>query len=87
MLHFFIAFNAASFFCIAARFAPGILNAPVTAGVLYGWAVFLVMNFVVVPLSARPKRPYTAVGVVGQLLIHAVWVGLPISFSASHFLK
>jgi hypothetical protein len=87
VLHFLIAFSAASFFCIAARFVPEILNAPVAAGVLYGWAVFLVMNFVVVPLSARPKRPFTVVGAVGQLLIHALWVGLPISLSASHFLK
>jgi hypothetical protein len=87
MLHFLIAFIAATVFCVAARFVPELLRSPFAAGILYGVAVFLVMNFVVLPLSARPKRPVTAVGIVAQLLIHALWVGLPISLSASHFLK
>jgi uncharacterized membrane protein YagU involved in acid resistance len=87
ILHFLIAFVAAAFFCVGVRFARGVLNAPVAAGVLYGFVVFLVMNFIVIPLSARPKRPFTVSGVVGQLLIHALWVGLPISLSASHCLK
>jgi hypothetical protein len=41
------------------------------------------MNLVVLPLSAAPKRQVTKRGVFIQLIIHMLFVGLPIALSAS----
>jgi uncharacterized membrane protein YagU involved in acid resistance len=83
LLHFLIAFIAASVFCLAAHYIPWMLRVPIVAGVLYGIAVFLVMSLVVLPRSAMPKRRVTRAGIISQLIIHMLFVGLPISLSAS----
>ncbi|MEK6335656.1 MAG: hypothetical protein AABM67_11955 [Acidobacteriota bacterium] len=54
----------------------------VICGILYGLCVYLVMNFVVLPLSALPfKMPYPWPSVVGGLLIHMFGIGLPIALA------
>ncbi len=83
LLHFGIAFSAATVFCFAARYVPVLLRFPVTAAALYGIAVFLVMNLIVLPLSAMPKRRVTRRGIAIQLAFHIFLIGLPISLSAS----
>ncbi|CAM1000125.1 DUF1440 domain-containing protein [Rhodanobacter sp. Root179] len=42
----------AAIFVIAARRLPGLLRRWVTSGIAYGVVIFVVMNYVVVPLSA-----------------------------------
>jgi uncharacterized membrane protein YagU involved in acid resistance len=86
VLHFTIALGAACVFCVGSTFLPVLLRSPVIAGGLYGIVVFLVMNLVVLPLSAMPKRPVAAAVVATQLLIHVLFVGLPISLAASRIL-
>jgi hypothetical protein len=83
LLHFVIAFSAATVFCVAALSMPGLLRFPVIAGAVYGVVVFVVMNLVVLPLSAMPKRQSSTAVIVTQLIIHVVCVGLPISLVAS----
>jgi uncharacterized membrane protein YagU involved in acid resistance len=85
-LHFTIALGAAGVFCLAATFVPLVLRSPIIAGALYGVAVFLAMNLIVLPLSAMPKRPSNAAVFVTQIIIHILFVGLPISLTASRFL-
>ena len=51
-LHFLIAFVMALVYVLASRRLPTLTARPVLMGVLYGLALYLVMNFVVVPLSA-----------------------------------
>ena len=46
----------AAIFVLAARRAPILLRRPLISGALYGVAIFVVMNFVVVPLSAAWPR-------------------------------
>jgi hypothetical protein len=87
LTHFVIAFSAAGVFCLTALHVDFLLRFPVAAGVLYGIAVFLFMNLIVRPLSRVPKRPVTRTGVLSQVIIHMVFVGLPISLSAAHFLQ
>jgi hypothetical protein len=87
LLHYLIAFTAAAVFCYSATWIPWLIRSPLTAGLVYGILVFLVMNLIVVPLSARPKRPVSPAGVVIQLLIHIFCVGLPVSLTAAHFLR
>ena len=49
------------------------------AGLAYGIVVYVVMTFVVVPLSAlAPARPAPLAAHVQGLLVHMACVGLPI---------
>ena len=55
--------------------------------IFWNW-VFLVMNLIVLPLSAiHFKGPYTLRGLIQGLLIHMICIGLPISFSVRQFSK
>jgi hypothetical protein len=83
VLHFLIAFIWATIFCLAALFIPWMLGWPAVAGILYGIAIYTIMNLVVLPLSATPKRQLTRLSVFIQLIIHMLFVGLPIALSAS----
>jgi len=83
LLHFLIAFTWATIFCLAALFVPWMLRWPAVAGIIYGIAIYTIMNLVVLPLSAAPKRKVTKLGVIIQLIIHMLFVGLPITLSAS----
>ena len=87
-LHFFIAMSAAVVFNLVSKKLDFLLHHPLICGLFYGIAVFLVMNLVVLPLSAiHFKGPYTLRGLVQGLLIHMICIGLPISYSARQFSK
>ena len=58
-LHFLIATVATIVFYLASRRLLFLLERPVHFGLLYGIAVYLFMNFVVLPLSRIPPRPMT----------------------------
>jgi len=85
--HFLIAVTAAAVFYAASRRIRFMTERPVLAGLLYGEVVYLVMNLVVVPLSAIGKFPgrltwqHMVTGPVGHLFL----VGLPISLAVHHF--
>lgn len=76
-LHFFIAFVVVLTFYLASRRAPVLTRYAVVSGLLYGLVVYVVMNFVVVPLSAASAAPPPVPVLVNGLLIHAFGVGLP----------
>ena len=82
-LHFFIAFCMALAYVLAAKRLPVLTARPVLMGVLYGVVLFLVMNFVVVPLSAIGWRPMTLWGAVRALAPHVVFVGPAIALAAA----
>jgi hypothetical protein len=85
LFHFVIAFAAASVFYGFSRKLPILLDRPFFSGLFYGIAVHLFMSRIVVPLSAAPKREFSAKAFLIQLVIHIFCVGLPISFTVSHF--
>ena len=87
-LHFFIALSAAAVFYGASRRLTFLKEHPLVCGMFYGIAVHLVMQFIVLPLSALHARgPYQYHGFVQGLLIHMVLIGLPISFSVRRFAR
>jgi hypothetical protein len=87
-LHFFIAFSAAAVYYAASRKLEFLKQHPIVCGLYYGIAVFLVMNLIVLPLSAIQARgPFTLGGLIRGLVIHMFLVGLPISFSVRQFSK
>jgi hypothetical protein len=86
-LHFFICFGGAALLYLLVSRLRFIPRQWVVLGVLYGIAVLLVMNYVILPLSAIGRGIYP----LDQLHIHAFWhivlVGLPTAFFVSRALK
>lgn len=85
LLHFFIAFSAATVYYVASRWLPFMTDRAVLAGLLYGEVVFLFMHFVVVPLSAAPKGQFTMATLVTGPIGHMFLVGLPIALAVRHY--
>jgi hypothetical protein len=86
VLHFVIAFTAAAIYYAASRKLGFLVRQAVLCGLLYGVVVYLVMNFVVLPLSAFPGKgvPPLAVMIPG-LLAHMLVVGLPIALAVRRY--
>lgn len=86
-LHFLIATVATAVFYFASRTLRFLVEHDITAGLLYGVAVYVFMNFVVIPLSAVPQRgaPPPLSGRLIGLLIIMFCVGLPIAVLVRRF--
>ena len=81
--HFLIAFAVAGVFFAAAARLPALTTRPVIIGALYGIGVYLVMNFLVIPLSRIGPRPLPpAIVVVTGVLVHMFLIGVPIASGA-----
>jgi len=82
LIHFFIAFAVAGVYVGAARFLPMLRTQAVLWGTLYGVAVFIVMNFVVLPHTAVVSSPLSLPLLLNGVLGHALFVGVPIALVA-----
>ena len=82
VLHYSIAFAVAAIYYAASLKLPVLHLRPVKWGLTYGVAVFLVMNYVVLPLSAVPKSPFSLALFLNGVIGHAVFVGLAIAWFA-----
>lgn len=80
--HYFIAVAMAFAWFLAAARIPALARKPVRCGLLYGVALYLVMNFVVVPLSAAGTGLPRTWGWVDLLHVaaHMFLVGVPIGW-------
>jgi hypothetical protein len=76
-LHFFIATVVVLTYYLASRKVPALVRRPWLYGPLYGLAVYAVMNYVVLPLSAAATGMPSWPVLLNGLLIHAFGVGLP----------
>lgn len=76
-LHYFIAFSIVATFILASWRWPDLRRRPFLWGPVYGVGVYLVINLIVVPLSAAIPGHKTLVVIVNGLLIHIFGVGLP----------
>ena len=89
-LHFFIALSVAVVFYVAARYAEGLWRRPWTFGSLYGVAVYGVMHYIVVPLSAAGGGRIAAFDLVWDglsIVVHAFGVGVPVALAARAALR
>ena len=87
-LHFFITCAAAAVYWAFSRRLVFLRQNAFVCGLFFGIAVFLVMNLVVLPLSAIQARgPFTLQGLTQGLLVHMFFVGLPISYSVRTFAR
>jgi uncharacterized membrane protein YagU involved in acid resistance len=81
-LHFFIAFSWAAIYYLASRRLTFMVDRPILSGLLYGEMVWLVMNFVVIPLSAINRWPtWTKASIITGPIGHLFLVGLPIALA------
>ncbi len=81
-LHYFIAFSAATVYCLASRKLEFMRDHFIVSGVFFGIGLYLVMNLIVLPLCAfHFMGPYQLRGLIQGLLVHMTIVGLPISYS------
>ena len=88
LLHFFIAFSVTAIYFAASRRLFFLIEHPLVCGLFYGIAVELVMNLVVLPLSALHARgPYKLHDLLLGLGVHMVVIGLPVSYSVRRFAK
>ena len=82
-LHFVLTFGAAAILCLIVWWLPWFAKRPLITGVLFGFGFLLVMNYVILPLSAIGHGIYA----LDELHIHAFWhivlVGLPTAFFVS----
>jgi len=77
VLHFTIALAIVPVYTLASRRLPALVRQPLVWGPVYGVAVYLTMNLVVVPLSAAAHGPRSLAVVINGVLIHIFGVGLP----------
>jgi uncharacterized membrane protein YagU involved in acid resistance len=80
LLHFLIAIAAATIFYMASRRFAWLVQHAFVSGAIFGLCVFLVMNFIVVPLSAFPRKlVFPPMVVVTGLFVHMLLFGVPIA--------
>jgi uncharacterized membrane protein YagU involved in acid resistance len=82
--HFTIAIGAAAVFYAASLLIPFLAQRPWISGPAFGISVYVVMHYVVVPLSAvrAGTVPMRGLELIDQLFSHMFFVGLPIALMA-----
>jgi len=86
ILHFVIAFGAATAYYLASRKLLYLVQRPVAFGLIFGALVYIFMHAIVLPLSAVPPLGKTPlIYKVCEFVWHWFGVGLPISLSVRHY--
>jgi uncharacterized membrane protein YagU involved in acid resistance len=79
LFHFIISFIVAGVFILSAGRISLLRRYPVVSSLLYGFGVFIVMNMIVIPLSAAPPLPApTTFQLIVTIVDHILVVGLPL---------
>lgn len=77
--HYVVAFAVTAVFFLSADRIPLLRRYAIPASLVYGFGVFIVMNMIVVPLSATPPLPDpTPFQLTLAILDHILIVGLPL---------
>lgn len=83
LLHFTIMSGIVTVFVLASRhwrmLIARTLPAAIARGIAYGVAVYLIMTYVVVPLSASPGRAPSLSQFIQGVTVHILCVGVPIA--------
>lgn len=83
-LHFGIAFVMAYAYYLASAKIPALTRRPIVCGMLYGLLLYVVMNYVVVPLSAAggDSSGFNLAWVLCSIAVHVFFVGIPCALAA-----
>jgi hypothetical protein len=83
--HFIIAISWAFIFYVAYPKLTILQSNKFFVGMAYGIFIWLIMNFVVIPLSLIGLRPFNLVSASIQIVIHLFVIGVPISYLTNKF--
>ncbi|HSX58781.1 MAG TPA: hypothetical protein VLF18_01145 [Tahibacter sp.] len=83
--HYFILIVAAGMYLAASRRWQWLVREAAMAGVLFGTAIYVVMRFVVVPLSAVTVGTSTTLAQVTNFLMHLFVIGPAIALALRHW--
>jgi hypothetical protein len=80
-IHYTIALIWAGVFYAASRKLAILSRRPILSGLVYGGAIYLFMNFIILPLSGVPHPPSatTLASRINGVLALLLFIGLPIS--------
>lgn len=84
-LHFLIALVVAAVYYLLSRTIRLLNHQPILSGTVYGLAVFLVMQNIVVPLSAEPHSQPSTAWLIVDLASHVLFVGITIAMITRRF--
>jgi len=79
-LHFVLTFGAAAILSLIVWRVPWFAKRPLLTGVLFGFGFLLVMNYVILPLSAIGRPIYVGQGFLTAILGHVIMIGLPVAW-------
>jgi hypothetical protein len=79
LFHFLIAFTWAAVYYFLFTRIRFFTTQKIPGGLLYGIIVWMAMNLVVLPFTHIPESTFTAMGVIKNMLILMLCIGLPIS--------
>jgi hypothetical protein len=83
LVHFAIALVVAAIYLLLSRRIQALRSQWVLFGLLYGAAVWAVMNLVILPLTAVAPSHVSTAALLNGVIGHALFVGLPIAFFAN----
>jgi hypothetical protein len=78
IIHYGVSFVISAVFILSASRLPVLRRNAILGGLLYGVAVYFVMNFIVLPLSAAPPLEYPLPILIYGIIMHALEIGLPL---------
>ena len=77
--HYLISFVIAGVFILSAARIPLLRRNLIVGSLLFGFGAFVVMNFIVIPLSAAPVLPPpTLFQLIETIIDHILTIGLPL---------
>jgi hypothetical protein len=86
--HVLISLVAAGLYTGAALSLPALFQRPIVGGMLYGLAVFVVMVFVVIPLSAIGFQPLKSLPrMATSIAVHIFAFGLPLALTSTSWIR
>lgn len=84
-LHFLIALSVAAVYYLLSRAFKLLNHQPILGGTVYGLAVFLFMQDIVIPFSAEPHSKPSTTWLAVNLASHVLFVGITISLITRRF--
>lgn len=86
-LQFFIAISMATVYYLVARRWAALWHRPVSYGAAYGLLLYVIMNYVVVPLSAAGPGSKDPLWVGLSITVHALLIGVPCAIFAQRAIR
>jgi uncharacterized membrane protein YagU involved in acid resistance len=82
LCHFLIAMSMSFAYFFVARRSSALVQRPVSLGAIYGLLLYLIMNFIVVPLSAASPGSRDPLWVALSVMVHMLLIGVPIAVAS-----